>query len=495
MKILKVILAVTLIAVVCIGTTGCGELLQILEYLGTDFYFGDGSYSGSSSSYIYDYGIDYTDYRILPDIPDRDFHGYGFMILGEKKSDGSLNDIAADEFNGDIINDSVYKRNRLVEERYNLRIEGVFHEDPSSIAKKVIAAGLDEYDMFAVPMSGAARMTTQGFLVNLYDVPYIDFSKPWWDRNANQQLSVANKLFFTAGDMLLGDKEAASVFLFNKMLLMDYGLEMPYQLVKNGLWTVEKMQEMAKAVSMDLNGDGSMTKYDLFGFVANGDMLYDCVLSSNASLIAKDKDGLPVAGFLSDRALTSFEKWTDIYYDPNTAFITWDFDNRFTMFEQSRGLFMNENMLRVPKLRRQETDFGIIPYPKLDVTQANYRNAVNPSIAGAVSVPVTNPDLDRTGIIIEALSAESRYTVLPAYYDMSLMAKFYRDEESAEMLDIIFYERCYDLGQIYNFGGLNEMFIDMTKNKNDNFVSQYAKNEARIAAAIDKFIAMLEYLN
>ena len=51
-------------------------------------------------------------------------------------------------------------------------------------------------------------------------------------------------------------------------------------------------------------------------------------------------------------------------------------------------------------------------------------------------MPTNASDPERTEIILEALSAESRYTVQPAYYDISLKGKYIRDEECADMLDI-----------------------------------------------------------
>ena len=41
---------------------------------------------------------------------------------------------------------------------------------------------------------------------------------------------------------------------------------------------------------------------------------------------------------------------------------------------------------------------------------------------------------------------------VPAYYDVALTGKHIRDEDSAEMLDIILDGRVFDLGYIYNVG-------------------------------------------
>lgn len=494
----KSILAAVLITVVCIGTTGCAEILQILEYLGDDFYFGDGSYNNFDENFgaTVDSGSGYT--KILPDVPDADFDGYDFTILADNKSydeTGRFNDIVASEETGEVINDSVYMRNIRTEEKYNIRIKGEFWDDAYTRARKAVMAGDDMYDLFALPMNMTAQSAAQGLMYNLTNVPYIDLSKPWWDENASQQLSIANKLYFTTGDLLISDKNASSVFLFNKRLVMDYGFESPYELVKQGKWTVDKMQEMAKSVPIDINGDGKMSKdHDMFGLLTSGEMLHGSVLSSGDFLVGKDKDDLPFVN-MTERMLTSFNKWTDIYYDGTRTLMLGDSEEKLAVFNENRTLFMYDNMSLVPEMRGNEVDFGILPNPKSDATQESYRNAVNPSLASAVSIPVTNSNLDRTGIILETLTAESYYTLLPSYYNVMLNAKYYRDEDSAEMLDIIFATLSYDLGQIYNWGGINEMVKDVALNKKTDFVSEFEKNQSRIQKSIDKLIVMFEELN
>ena len=62
------------------------------------------------------------------------------------------------------------------------------------------------------------------------------------------------------------------------------------------------------------------------------------------------------------------------------------------------------------------------------------------------AIPITARDPDRTSVIIEALAEESYNTVLPAFYEITLMSRYSRDSESAFMLDIAFAGRRFDLG-------------------------------------------------
>jgi hypothetical protein len=67
-----------------------------------------------------------------------------------------------------------------------------------------------------------------------------------------------------------------------------------------------------------------------------------------------------------------------------------------------------------------------------------------------------------------------------------------RDDESGEMLDLIFSTRCYDLGHVYNWGGVFDMFSGLPLSRNQDFVSAYERIMPRIEsdmqAAIEMFL-------
>ena len=85
----------------------------------------------------------------------------------------------------------------------------------------------------------------------------------------------------------------------------------------------------------------------------------------------------------------------------------------------------------------------------------------------------------------------SKYTLTPAYYDITLQGKFLRDDESAAMIDIILANRNFDLGMIFDWGGTLTMFYDMYKAKTNDFSSRYAGIETKANTAIADFIAKI----
>ena len=75
-------------------------------------------------------------------------------------------------------------------------------------------------------------------------------------------------------------------------------------------------------------------------------------------------------------------------------------------------------------------------------------------------IPVTT-DPDFTGYVTEEIAFESYKTVIPAYYYTVLSVKYARDEDSVEMLDIIFESRVCDLGILLDIGSVYSKIMKM----------------------------------
>ena len=442
--------------------------------------------------------------KILPDLPESDFSGYEFKIYskGPVYNEWASQDIAANEETGEPINDAVYKRNRFVEDKYNVRIAEIpsTSGDMTGHIKKTVAAGDDIYDALVPNMYDQATLAAGGNLIDLKQVPNIDLSKIWWDQKANVDLTIGNKLFFTVGDLFIMDNDATWLVIFNKKLIQNLELENPYDIVRNGKWTFDKLLDMCKGVSKDLNGDGVMDRNDFYGNVSQGENMTAYYLASGEKYVKKDSNDLPFTAMDTERSETVIDKIYDLMYDNTVSFNYWDLSDaepfKITqkMFENDQAVFKITALQLVIRMRNMETNFGIIPMPKFEESQKDYAHYVHPT-ASALSIPITNKNLERTGIILEALAGESYYTVRPAYYEISINGKFLRDEESIEMLDIILDSRVYELAMMFGWSGLGGVLEDMYRPKKRDFVSTYEKKKAAYEKAINKTIESFAGLN
>ena len=165
----------------------------------------------------------------------------------------------------------------------------------------------------------------------------------------------------------------------------------------------------------------------------------------------------PISG-LNDRNL-NFDKIAPVLSD-KTITMTGDtkgvsaYSNGiYSAFENGKALFLIEVMGRVKELRTMEANFGMLPFPKYDETQENYVSGIAFS-AGLMIIPVTNGALELTGTVVENMAALSRRDLIPAYYEINLMGKQLRDDDSEKMLDIMTGSIQYDLALIYNWGNI-----------------------------------------
>lgn len=218
-------------------------------------------------------------------------------------------------------------------------------------------------------------------------------------------------------------------------------------------------------------------------------------LGSGEHLISKDSDDMPVISLgTNERCVGVLDSLIEIMMDKNFSYnyhtMASSLGNHLQttkMFEEGRGLFWVTNLQIVIRLRNLDADFGIVPVPKYDAAQEQYANVVW-KVGSYVAVPITCTDQEFVSAILEAMAAKSRQLLRPAYYEVALTAKYLRDEESRNMLDIVFDERVFDLGLAYNFGGIADIVQNLVSSKSNNISKSMASKGKAIDKAITKIV-------
>ena len=198
----------------------------------------------------------------------------------------------------------------------------------------------------------------------------------------------------------------------------------------------------------------------------------------------------------TERTQNMIERYMELAFDRTISFsIFHSGDLIETMFANDQVLFYSRYLCIIKKYRDMDTDFGVLPYPKFDEAQKEYYHTVAPYGCSFICVPAVVEDVEMTGSVLEAMACESMYTVTPAYYDITLEGKQLRDDESAEMLDIILGSRVFDLGQFYQVGTLNEQIMNLFRNNKKEFVSmceKFAKKATNDLAKINEAFDAME---
>lgn len=409
------------------------------------------------------------------------------------------------ELTGDIVDDAVYNRNLSVQERLNVKFDlqssgnGTAQEMPSAVTNSILA-GSYEYDIIAWAQYVVLPLSLKNMFLNLVDAPYIDLEQPWWNKNYIDAISIGNNSrFFLVGDVNLTALKNTSAAFFNKKLFSDYigSVDEFYTTVSTGGWTVDLCKNYSEAVYTDVNGNGVVDDGDIYGLagttVANTEHY---AIACDMEFSQRDEDGIPYITLNSDRSATIVEKLYDLYYN-NKGMMVLNSDSSFVsdslakIFSMDQLLFMPIWVQTCDYLRDMESDYGIIPYPKLDEAQEDYRTLVHDT-ASMFCIPTTCNQSDTVCAVLEAMSAESYRTVTPAYYEVALKQKYARDSLSVLMIDIIHNNASTDFIYAYNYGvsSMGTIMRDIIGGKNNNFASVYKKRERAAVKGLEKIINM-----
>ena len=428
------------------------------------------------------------------DLPPLDYEGMDFSIYTVSNPNFHA-DTVIHEMTGETYNDSLYERTLKVEEKLNINLVETLVDDgevPSKMQNSVMS-GDGAFSFFSMRCDHALPFWQKKSIITWDSMPHVNLDKPYWDKSLNESLSLGGQQCMSIGAYNITTYDLAYVLLFNKELLADLKLEDPYTLVREGKWTFDKMDAMMAAAKSDLNGDGKMNAKDRFGYVAHTKMITpDFWIAAGVKSIEKDADDIPYFAMGSDRFLEVWEKIFVMMYDHENWWSGASYDadvptSSIKMFTAGQALFMDTSLYAIESLREMEADFGILPYPKYDEAQTRYYSRVSyycPSL-----VPATCPDPDMTGAVMEALMCESYNTVIPAYYDIMLKSRNSRDEESQEMLDLIFGSFVIDIGDTTMCAYIRDNFVaTMMGNNSRDFASTVAKNEKVIAKQLEKLL-------
>ena len=428
--------------------------------------------------------------QYAPDLPERDYEGYEMRIITRDDSmhpyPSHTRDILAEQLTGESFNDTVFERNLLIEDNYGIRVvmeahsETVSEATPQTLVSNSVRAGSDDYDLLFGHMINIANLATSKVLLNWNLLPLIDFDKPYWNKSAVDAFSVGEKTYCALSDMCVSSNDNAHVMVYNKELAAAVSAPNFYELVYENEWTYDKFTEVIKNVTADLDGNGEYEKSDRYGYLcAGGSSLINFMYAAGNMLVSKDENNYPVASYYTERNINSYDwlrallKNTDTFYDSTS----WVKPECIAMFLEDRAMIMSTQIMMFEHLRSMESDFGVLPFPKYDSEQENYGHYVD-GHATIMAIPKTVSDHERTAIFLEAMAYESYRTLLPVYYDVLLTTKYMRDQDSRNMLDIVYNTRVFDFGYAYMYSNLGTSYS--SKAPNDEDITSFYKSLEKV---------------
>lgn len=402
-------------------------------------------------------------------LPDANLDGLEFRILNNREhTDGNhenhgepgycIFDFAPDESAADAVSVALRKRNAAVTARYNVKLsvdKFTYWNYGDYIG--VVDSGDTKYSLVSVPMSDAFQAATEGKCILADRLPNLQTDKPWYAHAVNEQFNIYGRQLLAYSAESLNLFETAACLLYSKTRIADVdGLVDPYDLVKDGTWTFDRMLEQARTAVKKLTDDVWINDLDMLGIVT-GNTFYNNYAAmwtgAGYHTINFNSDGDPTidsAWGKPNNFIYFLSKIHDAVKEQGTVFdvrkstLVNDYDDDVIggsmiikgIFGSNHALYCILQVKDVKGYTGGEGGYGIVPMPKRDENQEQYRSLTYDSYIKIVPYSVT--DVDNVSLVMEALAYESYKLIYEPYYGLMT---HWRDEADArkttEMLNLI----------------------------------------------------------
>ncbi len=442
--------------------------------------------------------------------PDKDFGGYEFTIYNADVQFGCNIRVDSEEQTGEALNDAIYERNRRVENKFGCLIRE-FQADASAwgdgqrnmckTISQMVMAGDSDYDAAYLPIYFSPSVVTENYLEDLYTIPELQLDEKYWDNVINNDLTLNGHLYTASSPLNFMSLDLAWVLLFNQNMMDDMNIEYPYDLVREGKWTLDALNTLVSSVA-SLNGDDSFSwdpdGNSIYGIANHVNAPSPFLFSAGNSLMTRENGSFKFTAD-NEHMYSTVEKLITIlnqlngnaYSESSSGADFTKRDGYLYAFFNDRSLFISCELKSTLELRSMSSDFGLVPMPKYDENQENYLSYVNP-VSCFLTVPITNPDKERTGIILDALTYDSYKNCLSVYYDLTVSYKGLRNDDSIEMLQIIRDNRSTQLTNLFGItSDLDSRLQSIIVNGNNTAASTIAAAKESVTANLDEVLNAL----
>ncbi|MCI8388638.1 MAG: hypothetical protein HFE63_09260 [Clostridiales bacterium] len=425
----------------------------------------------------------------IAELGERDFGGETFVILDDM---GNINVNHPDEtLEGDMVNDKVAERNKIISEKYNINFEylsGSSASERAQLLRKSVMSDEKAYDLFfSVIPTSIGPLATEGILADLAAINELSLDEQWWSKLIYENCRIDGKMYYTTGDISPISYRAPACYYANETLLEEYKISKDdiYSAVENGTWTLDMLNQLAGELDRDLNNDGTLyADDDFFGILNedNGLTAASFMVASGVNLSSINDNGELYIDLNSEKAINVVEKLSKVLSKAPRK----DNNALHDAFKNDRVVFlMHYASSGYTRYRDMNSNYIMLPLPKYDESQENYRSLVNTWMNAFVCIPA-NADTERAGFIMEVMAYMSRDMLRPVAYDMAMKVKGVRNEKDSVMLDTIIDSIYLDFNSFMEFGGCMNQ-IAKAIFKDGAYISAITSITDTMNAEIDKF--------
>ena len=413
--------------------------------------------------------------RLRDDLPDT-LNYEGETISFMRWGDASYPEFEQENVTGDNVRDAVYDRNNQIEDRLNVELKfttvpGPFDPVGSAAYIKhldaIYQANTQDYDIIASYSRTQGSFAVQGYLQNLAAIEnsYIDLEKPWWPQQLVETVSFGSGgYYFISGDMSTNVLYMMHLMFLNKDMFSMLQLELPYQSVYDGTWTIDKMIALASGVYNDLDRNNQMSDGDRYGFTAKDYVMDSFYIGSNLHWVDEhETDWLVLSpDYTSAKTvklinkLGSFAATEDAWIGSQTVRGSDSQAVEWKLFEDGKALIsMQHANYAEARLLDAEFEYGLVPVPKYDEKQVNYYTGMgNPWTLYGIFVDFNDrgdkqATLTMLTAVLECFASEAYRLTTPEVFEVNMQLKYATGQTETDMFEFIRSGITFDIGKIF----------------------------------------------
>ncbi len=441
-------------------------------------------------------------------LPDYDFEGKDFRV-STRGHYGAMEVVVDDENSTNIVDQALVLRNAKVEDRYDVFIQRQDNDGTqfahSNIVLNACTLQMDTFDLAMTYVYESSPLITNGFVLNWAKLPYTKLSQSHWINGMNKEFSVRDAIYTAISKMCISILGQTVAVVYNRDLGDNWkGTEFSQELIdtvlagngEEGGWTYDYLMNIVNEYGWDDAGGDGKTADDSFAFYLTLDWSIDSWHAAWEIPCVKNtvEKGLEDV-MMNEKYLSYASRMHTLYYETPGTFYGKQ-SEATNAFKSNRALFSTTALSNtISTLPSMEAVYTILPQPKYDDNQKNYRSAMFDNYS-VMSIPVT-ANSNFVSLICEALSIASEQHVYPAYRYDSLQGTGVSDAESIDMLDIILNNTTWDIATLLStqLRMITAVEEDVVYHPQDSQISQYYTSKkpdidralASIMAAFDRF--------
>ncbi len=398
-----------------------------------------------------------------------------------------------DEKTGSLVHDALYDRDALVEEIFGITLVYDDVLDSAMYGKigNTVRSGDDVYSLVLGTLSSTAMpMFNNSLLYDLNQVPHVDLSQPWWNKNSIDNFEINDMIFMATGAITNRYVYAPYAMLFNQKLINDASLESPYVLLENDEWTLEVFTEMIEDTYQDLNANDKIDIEDFYGLAPASDSETAYYFAAGAHFLDKNDDGELYFTYMDEQNTMILEDVIYLYDSDNVLKYQQTYDS-IAAFREGRAIFHSMALCDITMLNDMTDEYGIVPMPKYDEYQKEIYSNANRYISTMALLPSSIVDIDNVGLIVEGMAMASQYTSLDKQYEQVLLNRQALDAQSKASLMAVVESTTYDLCYAFSMASMEQGMRSII-NSSGNYASFYASYEGALESALETFLEHFE---